>query len=151
GRAIRRGAVAEQVARLDPVLGVAAAWKAGLEDVVVVVLHHRRVLDRAAAGAVVDDGREHAGLVGDARLDVHLALADAGFRVAALGRLGVVGHCRGGRAENDYGCEKKVSHVATDTAASRQPQAAHAAAVAPCGESLTETVFEMPGSSIVTP
>src|SRR5207302_5078281 len=91
GRAVGGGAVAEEIARLDPVLGVAGAREGGLEDVVVVVLHHRRVLDGAAAGPVVDDGGEHAGLVGDARLDLYLPALGAGLALADPRRRAAVG------------------------------------------------------------
>src|SRR5712691_5188349 len=49
-RAVRRRPVAQEVARLDPVLGVRAGFERHLERVVVVALGHRRVEPASPAG-----------------------------------------------------------------------------------------------------
>ena len=105
---------------------------------------------------MVDDRREHARLVGDARLDLHLAATGAGFDVADLRRLGVVGAGAERESEGCERCQDAGAHRWEIIAEHRQinarrPSAIYAAAVAPCGESLTETILEMPGSSMVTP
>ena len=44
-----------------------------------------------------------------------------------------------------------VGAQASDRSIQECVESRYAAAVAACGESLTETIFEMPGSSMVTP
>ena len=97
GSAVGGGAVAEQIAGIDPVLHRASRRKRDLEDVVVLVLRHRRRHPSPAGGPVVTGCHQDSGLVGDARLDDDLA--------AALDRL----HFRDDRRPGVFGarCERR--------------------------------------------
>src|SRR5207248_1700925 len=89
GRAVGGGTVAEQIGRVDPVLGVRAAGEGHLVHVVVVVLDHRRVFDLSALAAMMANGGKNAGFVTDAGFHGDVAPADGRLHVADQGGLGV--------------------------------------------------------------
>src|SRR5437899_8752818 len=59
--------------------------------------------------------------------------------------------CRSGGISIKSRVHDAVGTQASDRSIQECVESRYAAAVAACGESLTETVFEMPGSSMVTP
>ena len=92
----------------------------------------------------------------DARLDLDLAASGGRLHVGDLRRFGVVGARDGGRAERGESRENRGAHsrrlpqVGPGSTRRGKPRP-QAAAVAPCCDSFTETIFEIPGSSMVTP